>query len=365
MPTPQHVIEQSRAAEAELARIQSGATGEVPPAPAPVNDDPRGADDRFGVQQQVTELPPQGDQPPAPGPQSGPIGAEQFAELQQQLHTLQGRFNSQQNDLREQRARNEMLERFISMGQQRDPQPATPPAPAPAPPVELTTVAEREEFGADLTGMIERVAAQSIAQALRPIVDQLGTVQHHITQLHQQTGSVAQTVSYNAEREFNERMNRLVKDASGNPDWDDINIMHESRGDRRFVDWLSRKGHDSDETRQAVLVRAYQRKDAETCAGFFNRFKAELGLPDGNAAIETPATPPAPNPAASMVSPSPTAAVQPSTNRGRPRMIPLSEIEQHYADKTKGKWKNRQSEWDAKAKEYDIAYKESRIDPAK
>lgn len=358
MPTPQRVIDEARAAEQQMAELngaqppaepnsgEGGDEGGAPPAA-------READTQFGVGQEARELP----QTPAPNaPQSGPIDAEAFAQLQQRLHTLEGNFNRANAQLAEERGRNQTLERMIA--ERINERSAAPAAPAPAP-ASLVSDAEIEELGPDLVDVMRRLVREGLQGAVNPLLDRLQQLEATLTQTAGVAQHSAESAARIADERFVTRMNELVKDGKGNPDWSHINTMHES-GDNRFVDWLNKNGEDSDEPRLNIIRRAFQARDADRCAGMINRFKQSAGMPDGTAA--TPAEIPPTAAAAALVSPSTTGNGQPTAGRGtQARTYTKDDVDRHYDEKVKGKWKGKEAKWQQIANDMDKAVVEGRF----
>lgn len=356
MATPQFVRDAAREAETTLNAISAG----QPPAdqpPAEAVDDgsgtpPRVADNQFGVGQSVETL--EGGREEHG---SGPITAEAYAALQQRLATLEGNFSRTNAELAAERGRAQTLERML---ERRIAAPETAaPAPA-APPRSNVTDQEIEEYGADLTDFVRRL----IRDAVSPLMDNLQRVEASIGQLRNVSEHTAEVTRASTQTLFAQRMNSLVVDAAGKPDWEHINHMHET-GDTRFVDWLNETGEDSDEPRLGIIQRAFQRGDADRCARMINRFKQEVGLADGNARPD-PASPPA-NAAAALVSPpasGASSAVRP--REATKKTYTVDDINRHYDEKTKGKWKGREDAWQKIAGDMDRAVVENRFsDPAR
>jgi hypothetical protein len=358
MPTPQRVLDEARAAEEQLEQLRQQRFDGVPPAPnaqptnPPVDEPgtpPVSADNQFGQGQPVAT---------PPGEGGGPITADQFAQLQQQLSTLQGRLNSSEQRLSEATGRATQLERLLVLRQQEQ-TPAAPPTPRQK--KKLANPKLVEEYGEELVGLIRSVAEEEVEFVSANLIDQVQALGARVAQIEQAVRQVGMHVKHTTQVSFDSQMNQLVKDDKGNPDWQAINTMH-TRGDTRFVDWLAKTDKFSREPRQQVLNAFYEDGDAEACAQFFNSFKAEAGLPDGTATTPSVSAP-APSPAASMVSPSTTGGAAPSGNgqRQKGRTFKLSEIEAHYNAKTKGHWNGRIKEWEALRDEMDKAVMDGRV----
>lgn len=347
MATPQRVRDAAREADEQITAIQNAdGTPVEPPPGADDGQPPRDPDSQFGVTQQVTPI--GGDGAPPSG--TGPITAEAYAQLQQRLATLEGNFNRTNAELAAERGRSQTLERML---ERRVEQP--PAAPAPAAPRSSVTEQEIEEYGADLTDFMRRI----VGDGVRPLLDKLQSLESALAGVRSTSEATAQVTRNTVEQQFAARMNQQVVDAQGAPDWEHINHMHES-GDTRFVDWLQKVGEDSDEPRLGIIQRAFQRGDADRCARMINRFKQDVGMADGNA--RPAATPPPANPAAALVSPSASAAsTSPGRNARPQRTYTVEDVNRHYDEKTKGKWKGREAKWQEIADDMDRAVSESRF----
>jgi len=365
MAVPQRIRDEARAAEAEAERLKAGmqpASSDAPPPPAPGNDPvdppapPRSLDD---VPPGEAPHPNAIDPPPRDNAGGEPVTAESYAALLQQYESLQGINNRNQQQVLQMQGRLDAMDRYLAIQQQAaTAAPPAAPAPAPAPVQPLVTEAEIEDMGADLTDFIRRLCRETLGATHRPILDQLQQLQTKVAALSQTTQVATTKLATTEEQAFNAKMDQKITDASGAPDWEKINNAH-NYGDNSFVDWLNQIGHDSDETRLAVIQRAYQRKDADTCARLINAYKAEKGLPNGKPNVPAGSTPP--TPAASMISPTPVAASNPTRNRGATKTWKLSDIEHNYDDYTKGKYRGKEGEWTKLKAEMDAAAREGRI----
>lgn len=372
MPVPSRVREDARAAEEQMAqiRVQNGVDPAPPAAPnAPVSLDNRGFEsphpnainERPAVPP-VQEIPVSGDEPPNEEPGAKPVDARQVADLQQKLDTAQGLAAKRQNELNQVTQRVGQLEAYIDILSRAAE--ATPPAAAPAPAataLDLVSDAEKKEFGDDLIDVIKRASREEWRPVLDQVFARLGKIDLNLSAMQGTVQSTAKSVVSADEQRYNAAMDRLVKDDKGESDWQAINLSHE-RGDNRFVDWLQKIGEDSDEPRLNVIQRAYGRRDAEACARLINKFKAEVGLPDGTAAPATEAPQPvASNPAQALISPSPVGTTGPGRPRNSARTYTMVEISKAYDDYTRGKYRGKDAEWVKLKAEFDKALREGRI----
>jgi hypothetical protein len=335
MATPQRIRDDARAAEQQLAALAT-----PPSDPPPAGTPPVPPEGEASLDDRPPSDTPHPNAVPSSAPEpSGAITAEDYAALRHQFETLQGIHNRDVTKMAQTEGRLESLERILAaQAAARAVEPApTPAAPEPS----LLSDAEVKEFGEDLIDVIRRAAREEWQKPFRLLMNDVQRLSAQLATLSQTSQSTSEVVSQSAEQMFNERMDKLVVDGTGTPDWQTINTAH-LRGDTKFVDWLDQIGQDSDEPRKNVLVRAYQRKDAEKCAGMFNAYKDSAGLVRGNGpARPSGAAPAGPAPADAFVSPSPVANSSPSTTRGRgsQKVWKLSEIEKVYDDYTKGHYK--------------------------
>ena len=350
MATPQRVIDEARAAEQQMAEINkemANPTGQQPPNDAPSNDEPaaperaRSGDTEFGVHQVVE---------PAQTP-SGPIDAAAYAALQQKLASLEGNFGKLNTQLAETRGRNDTLERMIAARSE------VPAAPAPsAAPTSSVSEAEETEFGPDLVDLMRRISRDTMG----PILDKLQRIESGLSETKGIAQHSAQQAQSTSDDRFVSTMNKLVTDAKGAADWSEINTMHE-RGDSRFVDWLNEVGEDSDEPRLNIIRRAFTSRDANRCARMINRFKQSVRMADGTAkpAADDGAES---QPAAELISPNATGSgSQAPSGKPAAKLYTKEDIDKHYDDKVKGKWKGRESKWQQIASDMDKAVGENRF----
>lgn len=342
MPTPQRVIDEAREAEKQMAEL----TGETPPAPEtpePNTEEPpraRSADTEFGVQQTTEQ---------AHSP-SGPIDAAAYAALQQKLASLEGNFGKLNTQLAETRGRNDTLERMITARTE------VPPTPAPTAPTSSVSADEETEFGPDLVDLMRRVARDTMG----PILDKLQRIDTALSETKGIAQHSAQQAQSTSDDRFVSSMNALVTDTKGSPDWSSINTMHE-RGDSRFVDWLNEVGEDSDEPRLNIIRRAFASRDANRCARMINRFKDSVRMADGTAkpSADTGAES---QPAAELISPNATGSgSQVPSGKSAPKLYTKEDIDKHYDDKVKGKWRGRETKWQQISNDMDKAVAENRF----
>jgi hypothetical protein len=349
MPVPARIREEARLADEQLRVLVNKAVAGPNAAPiepeAPAGDPPAPSLDNLAP----SDTPHPNAVPSTPPPSSGePIDSAKYAELLQKHETLQGLSNKDRAKLAEAEQRLAMLERLMAAqaaARAAEPTAAAPaPAPAPTTPTSLVTPDEVTEFGADLIDVVRRVAREEYGSKIESILSELQRLNTRVIGMSNTLQSTSSVVHEDAEAKFVNALNSMVVDSAGNPDWEALNLSTDT-SPGSFLDWVNQMGNDSDVPRIEVLQRAYQRKDAKKCAAIFNAYKAEKGLANGPA--PAPANAAMPDPAASLVSPSPVAPASPTSQRGAAKKWTLSEIEKVYSDFTKGKYKG-----EAKMAEY-------------
>lgn len=141
------------------------------------------------------------------------------------------------------------------------------------PEVSVLTDAEIEDYGTDLIDVIERKAREMARTEFEPMISDLRT---QVTSLTQQIGVTDQRVAVREQNDVFALLDRDVKD------WRTINMSQD------FKDWLVLADPFSGQTRQKLLLEAFDAKDAHRVKHFFEGFLKE------NAAVTTStAVPPA------------------------------------------------------------------------
>lgn len=220
----------NRLQEELIANKQQAASGQTPP------DD--------GASQQ-SETPPtdatptQGMEPPASanGSQSQPPAEDwehRFKVLQGKYNSEVPRFSAENKDLK---SRLEQLE--SEMVQLK----ATPPEP-------LVKQEEIDEYGEGLIDVARRIAREELA-----------TKQGEIDTLKAQIQNLTTATTNTAKNDFFKSLNAIV------PEWEQINQ------DPNFLSWLDEVDELTGETKQSLLSKAEQARDASRVGKFFTSFK--------------------------------------------------------------------------------------------
>jgi len=198
-----------------------------------------------------------------PAAAAPPPGAQPVDTTAHSLRVLQGKYNTETRELRNQV--NELLAQnraFMAALSARPAAPAAAPAPAaPRTPRERAIAAgftekEIDEFGEDLVNMVTRTA-ENIAGP------QIAELRRQNAQLAGQVQNTVQSVTRSAADRFWDDLADAV------PEWAEINASQE------WLDWLTQRDVISGGTRNDGLQKAFAAHDARWAAGIFEAFKAE------------------------------------------------------------------------------------------
>lgn len=290
MPLPRAVQEQADAADALMAGFEN------PNAPA--------VDPETGLPVAAPEVADVADAAPAPPPAAAPAPAPQEPAAEEWKHkyfTLKGMFDAEVPRL------NTQVKTLSAQVQELANRPA--PAAAPAVPAQLITDQDRESFGADLVGLIERGTQQAVA----PLQAQLDAALAENAQLKQQVGQVSQSQAQNAEQVFFGKLGAQIQE------------LEKKNGDAGFLAWLNEVDPIYGLPRKVALDNAVSVKDVVRTANIFNSYFTAKPVPPA----------PAPNPLAKQVTPARTRA---SAEPVAPQTIAWTHqlIEQFYAMQRQG-----------------------------
>lgn len=193
------------------------------------------------------------------------------------------------------------------------------------------TAEEIADYGEDLLDVIGRKARSIVESEYRP---QISKLQGEVSQLSTQLGETGQKVGKFETNEVFAQLDSTVKD------WRAINV------DPEFHGWLDQIDPFSGETRKDLLLKAFNRKNAQQVRAFFDKYTQE------NAAV-VPPTPTDPDPSGQGGTERSTLDlgnyVAPGTPRsggtaGAPkekRFWTNAEIGRFYGQVQKGHYKNR------------------------
>lgn len=220
----------NRLQEELIANKQLAASGQTPP------DD---------VTPAASETPP-AETPPAqasetPAPANGSQSTPPSEDWEHRFKVLQGKYNSEvprfATENKDLKSRLEQLE--IEMTQLK----ATPPEP-------LVKQEEIDEYGEGLIDVARRIAREELA-----------TKQGEIDALKAQIQSLTTATTNTAKNDFFKSLNAIV------PEWEQINA------DPNFLAWLDEVDELTGETKQSLLSKAEQARDASRVGKFFTSFK--------------------------------------------------------------------------------------------
>lgn len=270
----------------------------------------------------VTELHPQADE--GGDLPSTPEVKPERTDWKQKYSVLKGKYDAEvprlSQDLRDANARIERLE---------DKWAANASVPDSEPLRTDFSAEEIADYGEDLLEVIGRKARSIVENEYRPTIDGLKS---NIQQLKTQLGETGQKV---AKQETNEVFAELDRDVK---DWRSTNT------DPEFHEWLDQPDPFTGESRKNLLLKAFDRKNAQQVKAFFEKYQQE------NAAV-TPSTADAPPSGqggtksrldlGNYVAPG---TPKSGGNAGAPKekhVWSRSDIGRFYSDIQKGHYKNR------------------------
>ena len=286
------------------------------------------------------ELPPA--QPPADPP---PAPAPAADDWQHKFQTLQGKYNAEVPQLRDQIAN---LTQQIE-GLRTAPPPATPtPAPAaPAPASKLITPEDTETYGDDLIDLMRRVVRETDAGEKAKLQDEIAELRRQMAAQATQVETVRGSVTDDRRAKY---FTDLAKDV---PDYETIDAS------QPFKDWLVQTDEFSGMVRNDILQKAYADFDVGRTAKVFNQYTAQA----------TPA--PAPVPAPPPVDPQAELAEQVSPGQGRATTVitpddgkkvwTVAEMDTFYKDYARGDYRGRKDEAQRIEADIDKALAEGRV----
>lgn len=230
-----------------IANKQQAASGETPPADSAQSETPP-ADTS---QASETPAPSNDSQPPAPQDD----WEHRFKVLQGKYNSEVPRFAQENKDLK---SRLEALESEMTQLK------ATPPEP-------LVKQEEIDEYGEGLIDVARRIAQEELAKK-----------QTEIDALKAQINQISTATTNTAKNDFFKSLSAIV------PEWEQINA------DPAFLSWLDEFDELAGETRQALLSRAEQARDAARVGKFFTSYKktSSSWAANSQSALEQQVVPP-------------------------------------------------------------------------
>lgn len=348
---PRGVREAAERAQAAQEAAIRAARGEQP---GESQGDQGNADQRPQEEEQPGQQEPQQDRAPPPAPPEQQQGQDaqppqpRQDEWQHRYNSDKGRWDVERRQLTD---RLQSMERIVAAMQQAQAQ-AAPPAPTEdsfrAPPDSQLSEEMRRAYGDDLVDFVRKIAT-GIAYEVA------GKVRDEVRQVGEKVGTVQTTVQQTAEQRFIADLSATV------PDWQTLNK------DPGFLEWLDQVDIYSGVTRYGMLNDAYQAKNATRAAAFFEAYKRDTGIASPQPA--QPAAQPAPQaPARGQVPLEQFAAPgrvksgsgSNGSQPGKPT-ITAAQYAQFTTDITRGRYRGRESEMEARKREFESAIAEGRI----
>jgi hypothetical protein len=304
---------------------------------------------------------PDAGQPPADGgqPANSATPAPAAEGWEQKYRVLQGKYNAEVPRLQRQvNEQNSTLEQFKAqltatqgmLSALANGRVAAPAGQGPAPAAQTKLVKDEEvnEFGADLTDFIKRVAQD----ALLPAIDQ------KLQPVQQQVAEVRQSATKVAERSAQSDHERLLATLD-----QQIKGWRQQNNDPGFLDWLAQPDPFSGLARGSLLRQAYEGFDVPRIVAIFEGYRNEHAV----------VTPP-PAPAAAEAAPqkrlddfvapgTPKAGSTGAQDGAGKRIWTQAEIKRFYDDCTAGKFRTTEGQVRRREIEQDIvaAAREGRV----
>lgn len=292
---------------------------------------------------------------PAPAP-TPPTSVAQPVDWERQFHSINGRFEQSQNQIRQMSERMQQMDaenRRLRSAQPQD----TPPTPEL--PAEFLTPQEMEEYGPEFAAILKRVATTVAA----PLEAQIASLRGQLGHVAEETGNAMVT-------RMNSTLDGLV------PGWQNLNR------DQKFISWSGLQDVFSGAIRRTLMQEAWNEGNAQRVAAFFRAYLAEEAAtnPQGSAGRQpvppTTVTPMSPQSMATPASPflpAPAPAVPLETFAAPGRAHPVGEvpagkpmytsqdITRFYAEVSAGRWRGREQEQAAIDADIIAAGREGRI----
>lgn len=231
----------------QAAELEKQLTGAVDSEPAPAEP----------VVQQ-TEPEPTPAPEPAPTPEEPKPEPTLATDWEQRYKTIQGKFNAEVPRLTAQV--NELSTSLQAALSEIEKMKHASPPPAAEP---LVTEKDKEEFGADLVALQERIARQ-VAAPLQATIDKLA---EKLASYGEVVNTNAAQVASTAEERYFDKLAARV------PEWEHIN------SDAKWLEWLEGRFPGVRQTRQQMLNAARAALDLEATVELFAAYKELTGTP--------------------------------------------------------------------------------------
>jgi hypothetical protein len=364
---PTAILKQAQAADAAIEQLRAQSQPQSPavappvqppaepqPLPPPEADDgAQGMDDGAPVSEGLED---DGGAPPvAAEPQSGEVYWEQ------RFRVLQGKYNAETKRDRDtittlQRDMDSLRGVLATVQTQLAAKPAEPPKPAPAPTPKVTQK-EIEEYGEDLLDAASRFAAQQWEPIVVQLRSELSDLRAEVASTKSTAVAARQSVAMSAREQMFATLDKEITD------WRAINT------DDQFKEWLGQEDEMSGETRQTLLLRAYERNDAKRVMRFFASYKAEHAGGSQPAPAGQPAADPGQQPTGKPRV-DPAQFVAPARGRSAPRPVSTqqivwtpADIAAFYSDVQRGLYKKNPQERDRLERDIFDAQATGRVQP--
>jgi hypothetical protein len=246
-------------------------------------------------------------------------------DYEHKYRTLQGMYNAEvpklQGSIREANLKIESMEQMIA-SMNAAPTPARTDDPAATP--RSLTAEEIEDYGTDMIDVVKRAAREEFGPEMTRLKEENA-------QLKQNVSTVAASTAGDA------RTNLFDNLASAVPNWQVMNK------DPDFLSWLGERDAYSGQTRQDMLLVAFENNDGPRVIAFFNGYSQDRNIVRNN---EPAAEVIAPTVSLeSLVAPGPAStatANQPGGNptAGEGKIFSTAEVQAFYRDVQRGEFKN-------------------------
>jgi len=289
--------------------------------------------------QETPPEPPPPEPPAEPPPAPPPTGDD----WQQKFQTLQGKYNAEVPQLRNQVAN---LQRQIEdLKAAPSPTPEPPPAAAPPPEIKLITDEDTETYGDDLIDLMRRISRETDAGERAKLTGEIADLRKQMAAQATQVETVAGAATDERRAKYFTDLGKAVAN------YDEVD------NSQAWKDWLMQTDEFSGLVRNEILQTAYFNFDVERTAKVFNQFIA-------GATPEPPPPPPPVDPQEELreqVSPGQTKATTVLTPDDGKKVWSIAEMDTFYKDYARGDYRGRLEEVARIEAEIDRALAEGRV----
>jgi hypothetical protein len=332
-------------AAAERAEAAQRQAYNIPDPNQPPQDPPAPASPQPPAPPQKTplqETPPQ--EPPAP--QVAETGTPDSWE--NRFKAEQGRNRKMKELLEGANTRIDALENLLSEARRAPPAPTPAAAPSAAAIVaSAITDKEREELGPEMIGIMERIAAASVAPYANQINELKSTNQDLASRLNGTATSVARS----------SRATMMAALDSALPNWKEVNVLPE------FKAWLALPDPLFGVIRNSRLQEAWEQNDTTSVLAFFKGFVSELATvaPNDPVSLTPPALQPDKGKLESLAAPGRARTPAQTTPPAEKQIITTADIDAFYAAKRRGDYVGREQLFNELEQELFLAQREGRV----